>query len=145
LSGPKRGNPLDRFTTRYTVNEKGCWIWAAKTYPNGYGRFYIGRRDYLAHRAAYLLLIGDIPDGMDVLHRCDTPACVNPDHLLAGTAVDNLKDAREKGRLLGGQAKLTNEQAELIRDSEESIGDLARRFGVCDSTVYQIKNRRILS
>lgn len=77
---------------------EGCWLWTGPT--NGrYGR--IGRRTY-AHRASYEIANGPIPEGMFVMHLCDTPLCVRPDHLTIGTAKDNSQDAVDKGRMATG-------------------------------------------
>ena len=89
----------------YTVSQTGCWIWNGPTNNSGYGTY---RRDLfqvpykdsiqLAHRHAWTLTNGPIPDGLYVCHTCDTPPCINPDHLFLGSAADNLRDAQAKGR-----------------------------------------------
>jgi hypothetical protein len=83
----------------------GCWLWEASTGPKGYGQFMVveeeGNRVYRAHRMAWLLFRGSIPGRLYVLHKCDTPPCVNPDHLFLGTQLVNLTDAKQKGRRLG--------------------------------------------
>lgn len=81
----------------------GCWLWTKSTRPNGYGQFAAktGHIVY-AHRFAFELLWGAIPDGRYVCHRCDTPACINPDHIYLGTPQDNVNDMRERGRAAWG-------------------------------------------
>lgn len=77
----------------------GCWLWLGATNPLGYGM--IDRNRYteqLAHRYFFKVHRGDIPSGMFVCHRCDTPSCVNPDHLFLGTHEANMKDMVTKGR-----------------------------------------------
>jgi hypothetical protein len=78
----------------------GCWLWTAATNQQGYGRFSVDRVGtlWLAHHFAWVLAYGDIPDGLWVLHHCDTPACVRPDHLWLGTVTDNVRDMIAKGR-----------------------------------------------
>jgi hypothetical protein len=72
-----------------------CWLWQAGHFTHGYGSY---RQDY-AHRIAWRLRYGPIPEGMCVLHRCDVMGCCNPRHLFLGTQADNLADMRAKGRL----------------------------------------------
>lgn len=83
----------------------GCWLWIGGKDRRGYGRIGDvpspnGRRGptILASRASWQLHYGPIPDGLDILHRCDNPSCVRPDHLFAGTASDNFQDMLRKGR-----------------------------------------------
>ena len=77
-----------------------CWAWQGATYWDGYGKFYVGShgRKERAHRLSYELFNGPIPDGIQVLHHCDNPPCVNPWHLFTGTHSDNMKDCASKGR-----------------------------------------------
>ena|SRR3990167_1783266 len=88
--------------------EDVCWLWTASCHRNGYGQFVVttpsrDRRKLLnlrAHRVAWILTQDrHIPDGLQVLHRCDTPHCCNPSHLFLGTPTDNMRDASAKGRL----------------------------------------------
>lgn len=76
----------------------GCWIWENSYGSNGYGQFAFNGRPYAASRVAYVLFNGIIPDNLHVLHRCDSPPCVNPAHLFLGTHVDNMADMKAKGR-----------------------------------------------
>lgn len=82
------------------VPESGCWLWLGTTTPGGYGQIPAGRRErrVLAHRLSLEVSRGPIPAGLLVCHKCDTPACVNPDHLYAGTAKDNCRDMHARGR-----------------------------------------------
>lgn len=80
-----------------------CWVWTAGLFSDGYGQFRLGTKKIGAHRASYALTNGNIPVTMQVLHRCDVRACVNPAHFFTGTTQDNTADKCAKGR----QAKET--------------------------------------
>lgn len=75
-----------------------CWLWMGGCTQSGYGRFSIHSRMHRAHRVAWELTNGPIPEGICVLHRCDNPPCVRPSHLWLGTAADNQRDCVIKGR-----------------------------------------------
>jgi len=92
-----------RFESKYKQNkETSCWEWVCYLNCDGYGRFstqVLGKwKGMLAHRASYALYKTFIPEGLLVLHRCDNPSCVNPDHLFLGTNQDNTDDMIAKGR-----------------------------------------------
>jgi HNH endonuclease len=121
-----------------------CWLWTRARNNKGYGRVRIDGKMQLAHRVAWQIYKGEIPEGMFVCHKCDTPACVNPDHLFLGTNADNIKDSYDKGRSnqqgeRNGNRKLKPEQVTEIRASSESCRVLARRFGIGKSQVANIK------
>lgn len=137
-----------RFAAKWIAEpNSGCWIWTAAGNENGYGHIGFRRRVEKAHRAAWLLFHGPIPDGMDVLHRCDTPPCVNPDHLFLGSNVDNVRDKVSKGRQAGapggrnGRAKLTDELVATLRArvrAGETASSVGRSLGVSVSTACRI-------
>lgn len=91
---------LSRFESKYEpVPFCGCWLWAASTNSSGYGTIAISKRKTeMAHRLSFRLFVGEIPQDKIVLHKCDTPSCVNPDHLFLGTRADNSLDMNAKGR-----------------------------------------------
>src|SRR5215831_3340072 len=92
-------DPLERMMAKVTVTDDGCWeISGHRRRMGGYVLFNLGWRRIVAHRASWILHNGPIPEGMCVLHRCDNPPCVNPEHLWLGTQSDNVYDAIKKGR-----------------------------------------------
>lgn len=87
-----RTHPLVRLRERYIVDhDTGCWVWTGIKDKLGYGNFGFHGRKHTAHRASYLLLIGDIPEGLDVDHLCRNPSCVNPSHLEPVTRSENIR------------------------------------------------------
>jgi hypothetical protein len=105
--GPKRfvaGHQMRRYYPTPEVRfwaqvqkTDGCWLWTGAT-VKGYGAFFANGKSIRAHRYSYQLHHGPIPSGKMVLHHCDTPACVRPDHIYAGTNLDNVRDAMQRGR-----------------------------------------------
>jgi hypothetical protein len=87
------------------VPEAGCHIWMGRSGGKGYGGFKLKGKILLAHRVSWEYHNGPIPDGLCVLHKCDTPLCINPNHLFLGTIADNNKDCARKGRNRNGHTK----------------------------------------
>jgi hypothetical protein len=85
-------------TPRTPTTADICWEWAGARNSDGYGKSYAGSGYRMAHRVAWESSFGPIPDGLFVLHRCDNPPCVRPDHLFLGTNTDNVRDSVAKGR-----------------------------------------------
>jgi hypothetical protein len=121
----------------------GCWEWRDRLTHRGYGRFWLERRSTHAHRAAWVLFKGPIPNEMHVLHECDNRKCVNPSHLFLGTNADNHADKAAKGRAARGSAngasKLTADQVSNIKRARGSNVAVARLFGVHHSTIARIR------
>lgn len=88
----------ERFSCKIVKNENGCMEWSACRDGCGYGMFLLNGKYRRAHRVAWEMRHGPIPDGLNCLHKCDNPPCVNPDHLWLGTQKDNVCDMMKKGR-----------------------------------------------
>ena len=164
--GPKPKPIAERLWAKVEKRADGCWIFTGCK-AGGYGMIAIGRhsgRMQRAHRVAWELTHGPIPDGLEVCHRCDVPACVNagepghPErgHLFLGTHSENMKDAAKKGRLTqiyfsrnrgegNCRAKLTAEKVAAIRArfSRETAKALAAEYQISPYTVYAIAQGRI--
>jgi len=121
-------------------------VWTKFLNPDGYGALVASGRAYKVHRYAYELLMGSIPAGLLVCHRCDNPRCVNPDHLFLGTDSDNAADKVAKGRAPRGEqiphAKLTEAAVIQIRSSGQPASVLAERFGVTENHVRIVRHGR---
>ena len=93
-----------------------------------------------AHRVSYRMFVEEIPAGKSICHTCDVRACVNPDHLYCGTARDNARDAKERGRLTGSRKRLTAEQKKqmaLLHTEGITKQEIAETFGVSQMTVQK--------
>lgn len=140
----------DRFISRIApVPESGCWLWLGAWHPRWkYGQFKLRGKHEGAHRASYILHRGRIPKGAFVCHKCDTPPCVNPEHLFIGTHADNVADMVAKGRhspfRAEGEshprARLTERQVIAIFHDKRRTTDIAKAYGVSLPTVCAIKS-----
>jgi len=141
---------MARFRKQFYKSPKtGCWIWTGTRYKEGYGKFSISGHSYRSHRLMWELENDPIPDGLNVLHTCDNPPCVNPEHLFLGTQTDNIADMKNKGRQAKGekiaQSKVTQEDVDDIRriysEGYLSQKDIADVFGISNSQVSNIVRR----
>jgi hypothetical protein len=138
---------IDRFNLH--IDRSGdCWEWTASKFKSGYGIFTINKKPFRAHRIAFTLYkMPSIPDGLHVLHKCDNPSCVNPDHLFLGTHQDNMTDMCKKGRhvtnpLKGETAvnsKLTDDQVKSIKKDTRLQRIIAAEYGVHQVLISRIK------
>ena len=145
--------PIELFERHYMpVTETGCWIWIGGVNHKGYGSCKgLHGKTASAHRTSWELHIGEIPSGLFVLHRCDVPSCVNPDHLFLGTAKDNTMDMMAKGRHVTKRgsdcwrSKLTESQVLYIRSLEKPLpaAKLAKKYGIGTEALYQVYNRKV--
>lgn len=147
-----RANNADDFFKKIgPATPSGCRLWrGAKIGPTpanphalAYGRFKMLGVYRLAHRVAWELLHGPIPKGMDVCHRCDTPLCVNTEHLFLGTHADNMRDASAKRRIAAGEraarARLSEADVRAIRASDLTNIALARQYGIDRGQISRIR------
>lgn len=130
----------------WVVSDSGCWEFNGRKDSSGYGRFDFDSRDVSAHRTAYEIWVGPIPDGMIIMHSCDNPPCINPDHLSVGTYRDNMEDMARKGRssVRPGESnpfsKLTESQAiEVLNRPDKPLRYFSEKFHVSISTISKIR------
>ena len=139
--------PIERFFEYVKITES-CWIWTGGRYTSGgkylyekaYGRFKDNYECWLAHRWSYKTFVGPIPDGMKVLHHCDNPPCVRPDHLFLGTLSDNMRDMAEKFRF--SPHKLIDEQVLSILADTRTQMEIAQDNHISQNMVSKIKLRQ---
>lgn len=130
-------------------NPDDCWEWQQNRHSFGHGFLNYRRKQYQAHRVAYELHFGPIPEGLDCLHKCDNPPCCNPAHLFLGTQGDNNVDRSKKGRSARGSkvhsAKLTETDVVAIRSMRANgatIVGLAKLYGLSETHTAGIIARR---
>lgn len=160
---------MRRFWRHASVSPDGCWLWLGYRDRKGYGRLNIRGVPVLAHRFSWRLHHGSDPGSLLVLHHCDTPACINPEHLFLGTAADNTADMIAKGRgrwkasygddnpsrlypdrvprgTRNGKAKLTADQVRAMRSRyafrRVTYKQLAAEYGLTYAQTWKVVNRR---
>ena len=153
--GVKKGSWIgvtvtERLANKSIAGENGCILFVGAKQKFGHGKFmvtYPEGKITSAHRASYRNTYGPIPEGLCVLHKCDVPNCINPEHLFLGTLADNVADMRKKRRqattpreTLNPNGKLTDAQVLEIRLSKDCAKEVAIAYGVSASHVYNIRN-----
>lgn len=141
---PARQSPIDMAMARIEmIPESGCWIWMGALNNKGYsilkGAQFGFHGEQYGHRVMFLAYGNKLSGEQVLCHVCDTPCCINPAHLFAGTHMDNFLDARSKNRL-NGQAKLSAAQISEIRRDKRTQKTIAAEYGICQSNVSRIKS-----
>jgi hypothetical protein len=131
----------------------GCWLWAGSLFNTGYGRISVNSVSRLAHRYFFEQFKGAIPRGMNVLHKCDTATCVNPDHLYIGTNADNSADAVARKRLRPQRGEpsaaakinpaIAAEIRRLVMETQEPQHRIAARYGISQASVSLISRNKV--
>ena len=158
LAGRSPKTSEERFHLSYKRDKSGCWIWQGKSRSGScrlYGRIKVNGKAVIAHRYAWELYNGEIPDRALVLHKCDNPECVNPSHLFLGTQQDNMNDKVSKNRQakgdsfknrpapigeINGNSKITETQAKNIFLDTRSQKKIATEYGITQAAVSSIKS-----
>ena len=145
----KTENRFWSFVCKCDINE--CWLWTGAKFKDNYGAFWVDGKSVRAHRVSYELAKGKITDGLCVLHKCDNPLCVNPNHLFMGSDADNVRDCATKNRRNysygenNGSAKLSGEDILRIREllligiSTKEIGNM---YGVSQQSISLINTNK---
>jgi len=157
LEGNERKSVEERIMGKVSKEANGCWFWTgAKSGGDGreqykYGYININGNARRVHRVLYSILKSEIPDGLHLLHKCDTPICVNPDHMFIGTAKDNVDDMIQKGRSAHPCGELNHSKLKasdvikirkMYSSGEHSYKNLSGTFHVAPSTIGNIVNRK---
>jgi hypothetical protein len=140
---------LDLLASRSRLDASGCRLWTGRT-SGGYGRLTVAGKPIRAHRLAFELARGPIAADLCVCHHCDTPTCINTDHMFLGTHADNMADMRKKGRgraggstknagTANGSAKLNDEAVRRIRSDMRPLRVLAAEYGVAVGVLSNVR------
>lgn len=145
---PPKAIPLEENFWSHVQKTDTCWFWTGAKDHNGYGRLIsrlLPKPQICAHRFSYEMRYGPISKGLYVCHRCDNPACVNPDHLFLGTQTENMADAKQKGRTRHGsnhwRSKLDEQKVKRIfelRQTGMTHKAIANDLGVTPMAVGRV-------
>lgn len=138
-------NAKDPFSKYVIDQDTGCWNWSGAITKKSYGNVHYMGRWWKAHRLFYTKYIAEIEAGDVIMHACDNPRCVNPDHLKAGSQRENIEDCIQKNRhaLTKNGLKITADQAAEIYRSTEADSVLAKRYGVSRGLIWKIRKKKI--
>lgn len=147
---PKEASIEDKLLFGVKLNAGGCWEFGGSLFDSGYGQIRFNGKKQKAHRVAWQVWRGNIPDRMCICHICDNPKCINPAHLFLGTHLDNAEDKVNKGRSTKGMlvgennpgAKLTAQEVATIKRrvlAGERQDALAKEFAVSQGEISNIK------
>lgn len=137
---------MEKMRTNVTPDTKtGCLLWNGPYVTRGYGAIYIIGKQWMTHRLAWELHVGPIPYREHVLHRCDVPACINPNHLFTGEHQTNMADMVKKGRhKTARKTRLAHGAVRKIRRDARAPRDIALEHGISAGYVRAIKSGRCL-
>lgn len=139
MSGKCTKALIKKFEEKFVIEISGCWRWIAATMGKGYGYFRVGAKLHGAHRVAYELYKGPIGN-KHVLHTCDNPWCVNPEHLFLGTNKENVLDMMAKGRAYDVPTEKRKEIKLLYKKGGYTQKELGKKFNCSQATVQRIVN-----
>lgn len=129
----------ERFLTKLRKEASGCWVWQAAYDAAGYGRFWLGGRMQPTSQAAYRLFVGEVPQGLCVLHNCHNKGCCNPEHLRLGTHAENMADLAVAGN--NSLRKLSAARALELRKQGKTLAAIGAEVGASAQAVYQLLER----
>ncbi|MCE5211838.1 MAG: HNH endonuclease [Deltaproteobacteria bacterium] len=137
--------PLSFQFEKFVIKKDGCWGWTGTKSTNGYPQIRHNKKIIHGNRVSYELHHGEIPRGLDVLHKCDNPECTNPDHLFLGSHLDNMHDAILKGRMRGKRT-FSDDFIKTIRDEyakgERTVKELGKIYGIGADYLSRIVNHK---
>lgn len=143
VSRPCYHEPLHKKFWRYVEKTDSCWLWKGRLDKDGYGTIKDGRSTKRAHRVSFEMHFKSLSKNKMVLHKCNNPSCVNPDHLYQGDQYDNMKDRVDSGNYLFGEnhfnAKISDTDVLKIKEHAGTYKQIAAEFDISPSQVGNIK------